>query len=87
MQPTSLTAYRDVQPSLGERQALVLAALEGEMTNLEVARKLGWEINTLTPRMKELRDLGLVAQDGKRSCKITGNTAMTWRKIIKTTLF
>lgn len=87
MQPTSLSAYRDVQPYLGERQALVLGALEGEMTNSEIARAVNLPINVVTPRVFELRARGLVENAGKRACTITGRTALTWRKIIKDTLF
>jgi predicted ArsR family transcriptional regulator len=59
MTQTSLEAYfTEVQPKLGKNQQLVLEALEDifPATNKQLAKHLGWEINSITPRIKELRE-------------------------------
>lgn len=78
---TSIKAYKeDALPTLGQRQAVVLRALEalGAATNSELAQKLDWTINRVTPRVYELRKAGKVTDDGKRPCKITGRVAYVW---------
>lgn len=77
---TSRTAYREVIPTLNERQAVVLSLLEGSrpLTNTEIADQLGWEINRVTPRIHELRALGQVKDFGKRRCSKTGRKAYQW---------
>lgn len=79
-QATSRHAYALVVQSLGNRQIEVYKKLEemGGATNNELASELGRQINTITPRMKELRDKGLVREKNKRPCKITGITAIEW---------
>ena len=82
MQSTSLAAYEEVCETLGARQTAVLAALDIPMTNTELAKKMGYAINRITPRIFELRELGLVRRETKRPCKITGRMAIVWRKTI-----
>lgn len=62
MSITSKEAYASIAPRLGEKQKLVLEALEelGVATNKQIAQHLGWEINRVTGRMKELRDYGRI---------------------------
>ena len=48
-------------------------------TNTELADDLHWPINTVTPRVKELRGHFLVVEMCKRKCYITGRTAIEWR--------
>ena len=79
---TSLLAYCcEVEPSLGERQRHVLSVLRerGCLTNSELGQVLGWSINRVTPRVFELRRLGLVVLDCQRSCRVTGRQAYSWR--------
>ncbi len=81
IQDTSQKAFkREVLPTISERHNAVLGALEslGEATNSEIARHLEWSINRVTPRVYELRKLGLVAEKGKRYCKVTGKMAYAW---------
>lgn len=62
----SIIAYRAFAPKeLSKKQNTVLAFLlkYGAMSNKELAAKIGWPINTITPRIKELRDLGIVELD------------------------
>lgn len=89
---TSRQAYHnDALPTLSERQAMVMRGLEmsqkPNMTNSEIASYLEWPINTVTPRIFELRGLGKVVSDGKRTCNVTGRTAYAWRLASPSTLF
>ena len=81
IQDTSLHAYALATQNLGAKQKQVLDALRffPDATNAEIAARLGWPINRVTPRMKELREQGLVLHAGKRICKVTGGTAHSWR--------
>ncbi len=80
-QQTSIQAYKDIVPELGARQQKVLdlfTSREVLLTNNEIADKLGWRINTVTPRVFEVRQKGKLIARGKRPCKITGRTGITW---------
>lgn len=87
VQSTSHNAYHgDVLPTLGERQQKVYEAFvkeEAGMTNTELSRRLGWPINTVTPRVYELRKLGVLRESTKRNCAITGRKAIEWVLIPK----
>lgn len=78
----SIMAYRAFAPKeLSKKQNTVLAFLlkYGSMSNKELAAKIGWPINTITPRVKELRDLGLVELDSiKWDCR-TNRAESVWR--------
>ena len=80
-QRTSLEAFAKIKPTLNDRQRVVynlLFANKKPLTNMEICRKLKWEINCVTGRTKELRKKGLVQYCGKRRCEITGFNVMTW---------
>jgi len=82
VQKTSLEAYEEIKSTLGDRQTQVLKLLESidrPLTNSEIAQQLGWSINRITPRVFELREKGLVEEDKKKPCPITGRNALTWR--------
>lgn len=81
IQPTSLQAYfGEILPDLGRRQKAVLEVFTmGSFTNAELANLLQWPINTITPRVKELRDLGLLVEDSIRKCSSTGRNAKAWK--------
>ena len=82
IQETSLRAYWDVVDTLGLRQYIVFQRLSAEpMTNTELSDRLGWAINTVTPRVYELREKGLVGEQEKRTCKITGKKCISWHVI------
>ena len=81
IQQTSLKAYfEEVKPTLGKRQKVVLEAFKCKenFTNTELADFLQWPINCLTPRVFELREKGLLEEIKRRSCKVTGRTAIAW---------
>jgi len=85
VQETSRIAYRQIQPRLGMKQAEVLKVLRAardthfDFTNCELALVLDWPINTIVPRVYELRKLGLVVLSRKRLCERTGRLAMAWQ--------
>lgn len=86
-QPTSLSAYwNEIQPRLGERQREVfriITAYGGDWTNSEIAAHSKKPINTITPRIFELRKLGLVEESQKRICKVTGRRVIAWKRVQK----
>lgn len=81
IQSTSLEAFRVLEPNLGHHQETVLTVINShpDMCNKEIASFLMWSINCVTPRVKELRDKGLVYH----SCNKTfeGRRVMCWRKV------
>lgn len=78
---TSLLAYAEVLQNLGERQMQVLKCLGkfNSATNMMLARKLNWDINRVTPRIFELRQVLLIKEDEVDYCKVTGKKAIYWR--------
>lgn len=85
---TSRQAYSQIVPFLGDKQAQVLGLLRDSepLSNSEIAKMLGWEINRVTPRIKELRNMKLVAEMGRRRCHVTGMNVLVWG-VRKDTLF
>lgn len=83
IQDTSRLAFSDIKPELGERQQKVLEVvhLHGPMTNSEIAEKLDWSINTVTPRTNELVKRRKLVQFEKRYCSITGRLAIVWGEV------
>lgn len=81
MQATSLGAYKKIKKGLGLRQKIVYDTIDelSYLTNSEIARTLNWSINRVTPRVFELREKDLVAEDCKRKCTVTGHMAIAWR--------
>lgn len=82
---TSLDAFIAERPKIGEKQKEVYYAIRalGEATDKGLARYLHFDINTITPRRGELRQMGYIMSSGERACKITGRRATTW-KVCKT---
>jgi hypothetical protein len=81
IQDTSLWAHQVASQNLGAKQKQVLDALRffPDATNRELKEYLHWEINSITPRIGELRDQGLVIDAGIRSCKITKRRCHAWK--------
>lgn len=80
-QQTSLSAYREILPQLGERQAQVYSIIKHNVgrTDLEIARKISRPINSVTPRRNELVKLGLVETMGVVTSPVTGRKVNSWR--------
>ena len=83
---TSLHSYfGEVIYKMGDKQKQVLECLmfHGAMTNSEIAKKLGWAINTVTPRNVELRERKLIEEAGIATCSVTGRAAKLWKVVWK----
>jgi hypothetical protein len=82
IQDTSLEIFlKKIYPNLNARQRVVLHYLRNvgaARTNEEIRTALNVPINHITGRVKELRDLGLVIDAGRRRCEITGNNVHVW---------
>lgn len=81
---TSKMAYDIIRFELSDRQALVYNFLndndkENGYTNSEISAAIMLPINSVTPRMNELRAMGRVKPAGQRKCQETGFTAKAWR--------
>jgi transcription initiation factor IIE alpha subunit len=81
IQETSLWAHEIASKNLGAKQKQVLDALRffPDATNAEIAAHMAFSVNRITPRILELREMGLVFDAGRRRCKVTGGTAHAWR--------
>jgi hypothetical protein len=93
VQDTSINAYYgEVVESLGAKHYEILkifaANYTRNFTNAELAEELRWPINTVTPRVYELRgrdknvpikrDNPIIVEVGRRACEVTGRTAIAW---------
>ena len=82
-QKTSIETYKAIKSTLAPSYKHILNALvmNKDMTNMELAEFLGWSINRVTPRIKGLRDQGLVRKSDVRPCLVTGKTVLAWETI------
>ena len=73
---TSLLAYQGISSEINEKQREVLQLLKNSpfaLTNKDIGRALRWSINTVTPRVLELRlkgrllCAGVKVQDGRKA--------------------
>lgn len=80
IQQTSILAYQDAKTRLNRTQQLVYEALEdiSPATNKMIAKHLGWEINSVTPRVLELRVKKRVVEAYKAT-DVTGRKAIYWK--------
>lgn len=81
IQQTSMESYWSLGDKIGKRQQLVLDALKklGTANNRQLKDFLGLEINTITPRVNELRKKHLVEESHKAEDPITGKLTIFWR--------
>lgn len=84
-QQTSLLAYQnDVLPKLSDRQQAVYEIIQRRsgLDNKRIAQILGWPINSVTPRVLELRTKGLVKESFNSRKKLPGErAAMRWEAV------
>jgi hypothetical protein len=80
IQATSLEAFMDILPELGDRQKQVLDVIRKIplVCNYEISVILGLPINSITPRVKELRELGMVVCMGTKLDKVSKRNVMIW---------
>ena len=81
IQDTSLIAFKQVSKSLSRRQQQVYdILLEIEpANNLMISKKLDILINAITPRINELRNLGIIFFAFLKKCPYTDRLSMFWR--------
>jgi len=86
MQETSLDSWEEIQDKLGERQMVVLKAIDDlnqvmeGTTDWEITSHLGYfERNKISPRRKELVNLRYVGSFGKKKCGVTGRIVIAWK--------
>lgn len=80
IQQTSLEAYECIMENIGYCQKLIYDTIthNSGCSNHDIAFILGWEINRVTPRVKELRDKGYVSIKGDKIDPDTGMRVMTY---------
>lgn len=76
---TSSESFRSIT-NLGERQRAVYEVIrrKGQACNLEISDELGLPINSITPRTRELVELGIVEQSMVRRGP-NGRQSIYWR--------
>ena len=81
VQQTSLLAYKEAKQKLNQKQSIVLYTLQQiyPATNLDIAHHLGWAINSVTPRVHELRAKKLVVDVKKDIDPRTGRKSIFWK--------
>jgi predicted transcriptional regulator len=79
---TSLIAYAEVLQNLGERQLEVYKVLHElkEANNTMISQQMNLSINNITPRINEMRKLGIVRQSKKEICPITSRLTIFWKE-------
>ena len=83
VQRTSIEAFRAFsEDELSDRQQHVLACLRtgGPASNREIAERIHWPINCVTPRVLELRERGLVENVGVR-VNSSGRNEHVWGSV------
>ena len=85
MQQTSILAYQSIIESLGKRQIEVLKALKQiePANNRMIAQFMRKPINTITPRVNELRKKGLIKYEGIYLDEITKKMTIYWMTKLK----
>jgi predicted ArsR family transcriptional regulator len=81
IEETSLLAFELIKGELGQRQKQVYEALKKiqPATNLMISKHLKIPINSITPRVKELREKKLVGVAFVDIDLNTGRPAIYWR--------
>ena len=80
-QQTSIEAYNEIINELGNRQSEVYNTLKklGSANNRIISNEMQKPTNTITPRIKELRDKKLVGVDKVAIDSKTGRKTIFWR--------
>lgn len=80
---TSILAYSQILEELGIRQTQVFRVVRElkSCNNLMISKKLNLPINSITPRVNELRKFGIVRQHKKELCPYTGRLTIFWKPL------
>lgn len=82
MQQTSLLAYKSLERvGAKQRRCYEVIKEKGSAANYDIAHELEWDINRVTPRVKELRELGLVREAYKALHPITDRKVIYWEVV------
>lgn len=76
---TSRWAYATVPLEPRQQAIAAMLAEHGELSDQELAGKLGWPINCVTPRRGELVELGLVLPARTVKSNTTMRNVTLWR--------
>ena len=78
---TQVDSFTSVKQKLGAKQRAVAHALKilGEASNKDLSRALGWAINSVTGRVTELVDRGIVTSNSTKVDPDTNRTVTVWR--------
>jgi len=68
----------DMAPGLRRKICETLLYGNANLTSSEIAQRLGCPRDSISPRMKELIDRGLVEERGTRDCTVTGQSKITY---------
>ena len=81
VQQTSIDSYRIVKETRKTVQQKIYDTIlsRGKATNRQISILTKIPINSVTARVKELRDAGTVEQAGTEYDSTTERTVMTWR--------
>jgi len=81
IQETSKLAFEEVLENLGDRQKAVYYALKelGEADNLTISKFLNLPINSITPRVLELRNKKLVGVAREGFSPVTKRKVIFWK--------
>jgi transcription initiation factor IIE alpha subunit len=80
MQQTSLLAYVELK-HLGDKQVRIYDTIErlGSACNYDIAHELDWEVNRVTGRVMELREMKLVVVAYKEVHPVTNRKVIYWK--------
>ena len=76
-------AYGSIQEELGERQKQVFEFIRCygiPVHNAAIARGMRMGINQITPRVFELREMGLIISAGKGIDPLSGRSVALWKR-------
>ena len=79
--PTSILAYCDILENLGERQIEVYRAILDlkSCNSTMISKHLDLKISSVTGRVHELRQYGIVMQEKKDLCPYTKKLTIFWK--------
>lgn len=85
LRTTSLLAYYEALENLGARQLEVLKAINEiePCNNLMISKYTGLPINSVTPRVYELKKKGLIKELKIDICPITGRKTIFYVRVKK----
>ena len=68
MHKNSMLAYKDILETIAPSRAQVMSVIRKrkKITRQDIAEDLGWQINSVTGRVKELLDMGYIYESGSK---------------------